>query len=60
MSLFDCVFIQFELETDTRFVRVFSLVIMGNDTEFEKGVRWLSENLTFDVDARINLFEVNV
>ncbi|CAL5198295.1 unnamed protein product [Lathyrus oleraceus] len=37
-----------------------SLVIMGNDTEFEKGVRWLSENLTFDVDARINLFECNI
>lgn len=35
-----------------------SLVIMGNNTEFEKGVLWLSENLTFDVDARINLFEV--
>ncbi|KAK2355696.1 Glycosyl hydrolase family 47 protein [Trifolium repens] len=37
-----------------------SLVIMGNNTEFEKGVRWLSENLTFDVDARINLFECNI
>lgn len=36
----------------------FSLVILGNNTEFEKGVLWLSENLTFDVDARINLFEV--
>jgi hypothetical protein len=29
---------------------------MGNNTEFEKGVHWLSENLTFDVDARINLY----
>lgn len=37
-----------------------SLVIMGNYTEFEKGVRWLSENLKFDVDARINLFECNI
>ncbi|XP_057806299.1 alpha-mannosidase I MNS5 isoform X1 [Salvia miltiorrhiza] len=37
-----------------------SLVIMGNNTEFEKGVLWLSENLTFDVDARINLFECNI
>lgn len=37
-----------------------SLVIMGNNTEFEKGVRWLSENLKFDVDARINLFECNI
>lgn len=33
---------------------------MGNNTEFEKAVLWLSENLTFDVDARINLFEVNI
>ncbi|CAL5444705.1 unnamed protein product [Camellia sinensis] len=37
-----------------------SLVIMGNDTEFERAVLWLSENLTFDVDARINLFECNI
>ncbi|KAL3512938.1 hypothetical protein ACH5RR_025655 [Cinchona calisaya] len=37
-----------------------SLVILGNHTEFEKGVFWLSENLTFDVDARINLFECNI
>lgn len=35
-----------------------SLVILGNHTEFEKAVLWLSENLSFDVDARINLFEV--
>jgi len=35
-----------------------SLVVLGNLTEFERGVLWLSENLTFDVDARINLFEV--
>ncbi|XAR50136.1 hypothetical protein NMG60_11004382 [Bertholletia excelsa] len=37
-----------------------SLVIMGNDTEFEKAVHWLSENLSLDVDARINLFECNI
>lgn len=36
----------------------FSLVILGNNTEFQKAVLWLSENLHFDVDARINLFEV--
>lgn len=35
-----------------------SLVIMGNNTEFERAVTWLSENLTFNIDARINLFEV--
>lgn len=32
---------------------------MGNNTEFESAVVWLSENLTFDVDARVNLFEVS-
>lgn len=35
-----------------------SLVILGNYTEFEKAIIWLSENLSFDVDARVNLFEV--
>lgn len=35
-----------------------SLVVLGNLTEFDRGVSWLSENLTFDVDARVNLFEV--
>ncbi|KAF8378329.1 hypothetical protein HHK36_029668 [Tetracentron sinense] len=37
-----------------------SLVILGNNTEFERAILWLSENLTFDVDARINLFECNI
>ncbi|CAN0903266.1 Alpha-mannosidase I MNS5 [Linum grandiflorum] len=37
-----------------------SLVIMGNNTEFERAVHWLSENLSFDVDARVNLFECNI
>ncbi|OVA11262.1 Glycoside hydrolase [Macleaya cordata] len=37
-----------------------SLVVMGNNTEFERAVIWLSENLTFDVDARISLFECNI
>ncbi|MFS7912468.1 putative glycoside hydrolase family 47, six-hairpin glycosidase-like superfamily [Helianthus anomalus] len=37
-----------------------SLVILGNNTEFEKAVMWLSVNLSFDVDARINLFECNI
>ncbi|KAL2492870.1 putative alpha-mannosidase I MNS5 [Abeliophyllum distichum] len=37
-----------------------SLLILGNHTEFERAVLWLSENLTFDVDARINLFECNI
>ncbi|XP_047316787.1 alpha-mannosidase I MNS5 [Impatiens glandulifera] len=37
-----------------------SLVIMGNNSEFERAVLWLSENLSFDVDARTNLFECNI
>ncbi|XP_043704893.1 alpha-mannosidase I MNS5 isoform X2 [Telopea speciosissima] len=37
-----------------------SLVILGNYSEFERAVIWLSENLTFDVDARIHLFECNI
>ncbi|XP_057517722.1 alpha-mannosidase I MNS5 isoform X4 [Amaranthus tricolor] len=37
-----------------------SLVILGNNTEFVRAVLWLSENLTFDVDARVNLFECNI
>ncbi|KAL2935978.1 Alpha-mannosidase I MNS5 [Bienertia sinuspersici] len=37
-----------------------SLLILGNNTEFERAVSWLSENLTFDVDARVNLFECNI
>lgn len=37
-----------------------SLLILGNNTEFERAVLWLSENLTFDVDARVNLFECNI
>ncbi|KAL8465309.1 hypothetical protein ACS0TY_034712 [Phlomoides rotata] len=37
-----------------------SLAILGNHTEFEKAVIWLSENLTFDVDVRVNLFECNI
>lgn len=49
-----------ELETDTYCSFAFSLVIMGNNIEFKRAVLWLLENLTFDVDARINLFEVNI
>ncbi|AQK74751.1 Alpha-mannosidase I MNS5 [Zea mays] len=41
-------------------LNVLNLVVLGNLTEFERGVLWLSENLTFDVDARINLFECNI
>ncbi|GLT40925.1 hypothetical protein SLA2020_150210 [Shorea laevis] len=33
---------------------------MGNIIEFDRVVPWLSENLTFDVDARINFFKCNI
>lgn len=33
---------------------------MGNITEFERAVYWLSDNLAFDVDVRVNLFEVSL
>lgn len=46
--------------SDTQFLSPsISLVILGNNTEFERAVRWLSENLSFDVDVRTNLFEVS-
>ncbi|KAH7433252.1 hypothetical protein KP509_07G061600 [Ceratopteris richardii] len=37
-----------------------SLAILGNATEFVKAVLWLGENLSFDVDVRVNLFECNI
>ncbi|XP_057817214.1 alpha-mannosidase I MNS5 isoform X2 [Cryptomeria japonica] len=37
-----------------------SLHVLGNSSEFEKGVLWLGENLTFDVDVRVSLFECNI
>lgn len=43
-----------------KFLPPLSLVILGNYTEFRRAVLWLSENLSFDVDARINLFEVSI
>lgn len=46
--------------SDTKFLYLYvSLVILGNNTEFERAVRWLSDNLSFDVDVRTNLFEVS-
>lgn len=34
--------------------------MLGNETEFAKAVLWLGDNLSFDVDVRVNLFEVSV
>lgn len=37
-----------------------SLFILGNSLKFEKVVLWLNDNLTFDVDAQVSLFECNI
>ena len=37
-----------------------TLAIMGNATEFERGVRWCTANLTFDRDETVSLFETNI
>ena len=37
-----------------------TLAVLGNATEFAKNVRWLSKNLDFDVDVRVNAFECNI
>lgn len=37
-----------------------SLFVLGNSSEFEKAVLWLGDNLTFDVDVRVSLFECNI
>lgn len=36
-----------------------SLAVLGDHEEFERAVLWLSDNISFDVDARVNLFEVS-
>eukprot|EP00250_Pteridium_aquilinum_P006108 c16090_g1_i1 orf=265-1992(-) len=37
-----------------------SLAVLRNETEFARAVLWLGENLSFDVDVRVNLFECNI
>ena len=37
-----------------------TLAVLGNATEFAKNVRWLSSNLDFDQDVRVNAFECNI
>ncbi|GAQ84904.1 Glycosyl hydrolase family 47 [Klebsormidium nitens] len=37
-----------------------TLAVLGNTSEFEKGVSWLSENLSFDIDVRVNVFECTI
>ena len=37
-----------------------TLAIMGNATEFERGVEWCVEHLSFDQDETVSLFEINI
>eukprot|EP01118_Nematostelium_gracile_P016097 TRINITY_DN658_c0_g1_i4.p1 TRINITY_DN658_c0_g1~~TRINITY_DN658_c0_g1_i4.p1 ORF type:complete len:606 (+),score=142.25 TRINITY_DN658_c0_g1_i4:1738-3555(+) len=37
-----------------------TLLIMGNVSEFKKGVNWLSQNLSFDKDLNVSVFETNI
>ena len=37
-----------------------TLAIMNNATEFERGVRFCVEHLSFDVDETVSLFETNI
>ena len=32
----------------------------GNHSEFESAVNWVSENLDFDVDVVVSVFETNI
>ncbi len=33
---------------------------MGNRTEFAKSVLWIEKNISFDLDIRVHVFEVNI
>jgi hypothetical protein len=37
-----------------------TLVVMGNYTEFEKRVWWIVDNLRFDNDIEVSVFETNI
>jgi len=37
-----------------------TLALMNNSSEFERGIRYLIENLDFDVDSTVSLFETNI
>lgn len=37
-----------------------TLALMGNASEFERGVRWCTEHLSFDIDDTVSLFETNI
>ncbi|CAL8468306.1 g7846 [Coccomyxa elongata] len=37
-----------------------TLAVIGDAVNFEESVLWLSDNLSFDVDVRVNVFEANI
>ncbi|DBB06862.1 TPA: hypothetical protein ACH3X3_009521 [Trebouxia sp. C0006] len=37
-----------------------TLAVIGNQSEFEKGVWWLAHEVSFDVDLKVNVFEANI
>ncbi|KAK3260378.1 hypothetical protein CYMTET_30660 [Cymbomonas tetramitiformis] len=37
-----------------------TLAVLGNSTEFAKAVQWISSEVNFDVDVRVNVFECNI
>ncbi|GAB5362183.1 hypothetical protein AAMO2058_000776400 [Amorphochlora amoebiformis] len=37
-----------------------TLAVLGNKTEFARAVTWVVENISFDQDVRVNLFEANI
>lgn len=55
----DFVFILMHLRGYLCLKCICSLAVLGDHEEFERAVLWLSDNISFDVDARVNLFEVS-
>ncbi|GAM25915.1 hypothetical protein SAMD00019534_090900 [Acytostelium subglobosum LB1] len=37
-----------------------ALLILGNTTEFEKGVQWTIDNIQFNKDVNVSVFETNI
>ena len=37
-----------------------TLYVMGLDAELEEGVRWIENNLHFDIDGELQVFETNI
>jgi mannosyl-oligosaccharide alpha-1,2-mannosidase len=37
-----------------------TLYVMGLDSELEEGVRWIENNLHFDIDGEVQVFETNI